>query len=379
MILKLAYIIAALLSFNEQKAQGPAYLDKFLLSDTSRSLVYTQGFPLIIDTIWRDLKNRQLKFYPKTVMFTALASTRSVASIPFIVTSDANGWISPAPASALQFTSLGGSSVFAATKQDKISGNGFVKSTGTVVSYDNSTYYLASNPDGYINSVPAQSFGSITGRPTTLSGYGITDGYPLMGNPSNFLTSQIPQTLSGSGTSTISLSGGGGNFVIPAPAVNNATIASTNMTVSTSGNSFTLTAPTNTLMSLSASTGISVTGNTITNSAPDQVISISAVGGNTISGTYPNFTITRKRQETYTGSTNASGLVTFTFSAFSAIPNVQYCGGFGSGNKETIIPNAAYTTTSVVLYCQLRADVLGILPSYSNVSGREINILVTEK
>lgn len=37
------------------------------------------------------------------------------------------------------------------------------------------TPYNATNPNGYISSVPAQSFASLTGKPTTLSGYGITD------------------------------------------------------------------------------------------------------------------------------------------------------------------------------------------------------------
>lgn len=32
-------------------------------------------------------------------------------------------------------------------------------------------------------------WGDITGKPTTLAGYGITDAYPLVGNPSGFLTS----------------------------------------------------------------------------------------------------------------------------------------------------------------------------------------------
>lgn len=40
-----------------------------------------------------------------------------------------------------------------------------------------------------LSAVPAQSFASLTGKPTTLSGYGITDAYPLTGNPSGFLTS----------------------------------------------------------------------------------------------------------------------------------------------------------------------------------------------
>ena len=35
-------------------------------------------------------------------------------------------------------------------KQPQINGTGFVKASGTTISYDNSTYYLASNPNGYI-------------------------------------------------------------------------------------------------------------------------------------------------------------------------------------------------------------------------------------
>lgn len=60
------------------------------------------------------------------------------------------------------------------------------------------------NDPGFITSVPAQSFASLTGKPTTLSGYGITDAYPLTGNPSGFLTSSstIPYT-SLSGTPSI--------------------------------------------------------------------------------------------------------------------------------------------------------------------------------
>jgi len=45
------------------------------------------------------------------------------------------------------------------------------------------------NGSGFLTSVPAQSFSSITEKPTTLSGYGITDAYPLTGNPSGFLIS----------------------------------------------------------------------------------------------------------------------------------------------------------------------------------------------
>ena len=63
-------------------------------------------------------------------------------------------------------------------KQNALNGTGFVKISGTTISYDNSTYYLASNPDGYTTnvgtvtsvalSVPTGL--SITGSPITTSG-----------------------------------------------------------------------------------------------------------------------------------------------------------------------------------------------------------------
>lgn len=63
---------------------------------------------------------------------------------------------------------------------------------------------------------------------------------------------------------------------------------------------------------LSASTGISVsasTGNvTITNTAPDQVVSLTGAGTTTISGTYPNFTITSNDQ--YTGTVTSVAALT---------------------------------------------------------------------
>ena len=49
--------------------------------------------------------------------------------------------------------------------------NKFVKVNGA----GNALEYVAD--PGYLTSVPAQSFASLTGKPTTLAGYGITDGY----------------------------------------------------------------------------------------------------------------------------------------------------------------------------------------------------------
>lgn len=54
-----------------------------------------------------------------------------------------------------------------ALRQNQLNGTGFVKATGTNISYDNSTYYLASNPNNYINQSGARSAISLT---TTGSG-----------------------------------------------------------------------------------------------------------------------------------------------------------------------------------------------------------------
>ncbi len=70
-----------------------------------------------------------------------------------------------------------------------LNGTGFVKASGTTITYDNSTYltgitstlvtnalgftpYNATNPAGYITGI---SFANVSSKPTTLSGYGITD------------------------------------------------------------------------------------------------------------------------------------------------------------------------------------------------------------
>ncbi len=57
---------------------------------------------------------------------------------------------------------------------------------------------------------------------------------------------------------------------------------------------------------LTASTGISITGGTITNTAPDQPVSIVGLGSATVSGTYPNFVISTPSTATATPSSTLS-------------------------------------------------------------------------
>ena len=90
--------------------------------------------------------------------------------------------------------------------------------------------YDASNPNGYINQVPAQTFDSILNKPFTLSGYGITDAYPISGNPSGFLnsyteTDPVVRAINGivkSNGTVISAAISGTDYVIPSGTVNSA-------------------------------------------------------------------------------------------------------------------------------------------------------------
>ncbi|PKP22628.1 MAG: hypothetical protein CVU05_03080 [Bacteroidetes bacterium HGW-Bacteroidetes-21] len=64
-----------------------------------------------------------------------------------------------------------------------------------------------------------------------------------------------------------------------------------------------------------AGTGIDVTGTTITNTAPDQTVSLSGSGSTTVSGTYPNFTINSIDNNTTYSAGSGLSLSGTTFSS----------------------------------------------------------------
>lgn len=70
------------------------------------------------------------------------------------------------------------------------------------------------------------SFSDISSKPTTLAGYGITDAYPLSGNPSGFLTANQTITLSGdvTGTGTTAITATLANTAVTPGSYTNANI-----------------------------------------------------------------------------------------------------------------------------------------------------------
>ena len=115
--------------------------------------------------------------------------------------------------------------------------------------------------------------------------------------------------------------------------------------ISTSGTypNFTITntAPDQTV-SLTSGTGISATGTypsfTITNTAPDQTVSLTGAGTTSISGTYPNFTITSNDQYvgtvTSVGITESAAALTITGSPVTTSGNINI--GFAGASTDYV-------------------------------------------
>jgi hypothetical protein len=108
-----------------------------------------------------------------------------------------------------------------------------------------------------------------------------------------------------------------------------------------------------------AGTGINITGNVISNSAPDQTITISSGSGISVTGSYPNFTITNTGVTASCGSAN---YIPKTISSTSLGCSQIYDNGTGVGIGTTS-PNSAKL---VVQYSN--TDIYGIhssMPGYA--------------
>lgn len=85
-----------------------------------------------------------------------------------------------------------------------------------------------------------------------------------------------------------------------------------------------------------------------------------------------------KFSTTYSGTTGAAGTYTVTFpTAYSVAPNVQ-ANIIGATDTQNI-RTTAVSTTSVTILVRNRVDVVGLLPTWGNVTGASVDILVTAK
>jgi len=85
-----------------------------------------------------------------------------------------------------------------------------------------------------------------------------------------------------------------------------------------------------------------------------------------------------KRTEKYSGTTNSSGIYTVTFgTAFSAAPNIQ-ANIIGATDTQNL-RITSISTTGFTVTVRNRTDVVGLLPTWSNVNGANVDVLITEK
>lgn len=144
------------------------------------------------------------------------------------------------------------------------------------------------------------AWADLSGKPTTLSGYGITDAYPLSGNPSGFLTSVPAQSwasITGKPTFATVATSGDYNDLINKPTIPAGQVNSDWNSVS--GLSQILNKPT--IPTISGATGF---------------YGLATVSNGLVTG--------GKKKELFSGTSNASGVYTVTFAnTYSVAPNVQ--------------------------------------------------------
>ena len=122
----------------------------------------------------------------------------------------------------------------------------------------------------------------------------------------------------------------------PAPV-----ISFTNNILTVGGNTTTIPAGT----TYTGGTGINVSGNTISNTAPDQTVVLNAAGATTVTGTYPLFTINTPTTQVYSAGSGidiTGGVITNTASAVT--PTII---GTGATTVSGTYPNLTINTPTI--------------------------------
>jgi hypothetical protein len=255
-----------------------------------------------------------------------------------------------------------------------------VLSAGTGISYDNSTGVITNSAPDQIVSLSAGTGISTSG---TYPSFTITNtapdqtvvlnsgtGISTSGTYPNFtITNTAPdQTVVLNAGTGITTSGTYPNFTI----TNSDRGSSQNIfkNIAVSGQSTIVADSNDDTLTVASGTGISLTTNatsdtlTITNTAPDQTVILTAGTGISTSGTYPNFTITNTLPDQTVVLTGAgTTVVTGTYPSFTITSNDQYVGTVTSVATSAPITGGTITTTGTIGITQSTTSTDGYLSS----------------
>jgi hypothetical protein len=207
--------------------------------------------------------------------------------------------------------------------------------------FNNQTFLLPS-AGGYIPVSVNGNFANISGDITIPVGTGTVTSIDLVAGTGIGLAGVLPITTSG--TVTITNTAPDQTVVLNSGSGITITGSYPNFTITATGGSGTVTS-----VQLTAGTGISLSGTnpittsgniTVTNSAPDQVVSLTSGTGISTSGAYPNFTITNTLPDQTVTLTAGSGIgITGSYPSFT----ISSTGGGGTVTAVTATSPLAST------------------------------------
>ena len=211
-------------------------------------------------------------------------------------------------------------------------GNTLTKATltaGTNVSITNGAGSITINAtDQYVGTVTSVSVTSGNGFAGTVANATTT--------PAITLSTTVTGLVKGNGTA-LSAASAGTDYVAPGA------ITTSGLTMSTGRLLGRTTASSGAVEEITVGTGLSLTAGTLSNSAPDQTVVLTAGTGISVSGTYPSFTITNTAPDQIVSLTGAgTTVVTGTYPSFTITSNDQYVGtvtsvsGTGTVNGITL-------------------------------------------